>query len=165
MATPYSVPIEKFFRRIESDRDFFNYLNLTDEQAIALAELRALGYLDEACARMLIDAPHKSDFSDRDDDAKTFGFDLTAKETFLVASLMYEYYMSRDIAKLKCLTRDYVSTDLRVFDPSNARKTFRDLYDGVCAQNEDLLETYNCSDSSGKLRLIDFAAYDIDSED
>lgn len=165
MATPYSVPIEKFFRRIESDRDFFNYLNLTDEQAIALAELRALGYLDEACARMLIDAPHKSDFSDRDDDAKTFGFDLTAKEIFLVASLMYEYYMSRDIAKLKCLSRDYTTTDLRVFDPSAARRSFQELYNDVCEQNALLLETYDCSGSDGQMRLIDFAALDIDGGD
>jgi hypothetical protein len=165
MATPYEVPIEAFFRRIETDRDFFNYLSLSDADAIDLAKRRAVGYLREACAKIVMEAPYKSDFSNYDDGAETFRFDLTKKEVFLVASLMFEMYMSRDIAKLKCLTRDYVSTDLRVFDPSNARKTFKDLYDGVCAQNEDLLETYNCSDSSGKLRLIDFAAYDIDSED
>lgn len=162
MATPYSVPIEKFFRRIESDRNFFNYLNLTDEQAMALAELRAIGYLGEACSRILLDAPHKADFANRDDELKTFGFNLSDREVFLVASVMYEYYMSRDVAKLKCLSRDYTSTDLRVFDPSAARRSFKELYDGVCDQNSLLIETYDCSGENGQMRLIDFAALDID---
>lgn len=164
MATPYSVLINKFFRRIEADRSFFNYLNLSSEEAMALAEERALGYLDEACARILIDAPHKSNFADRDDTAQTFGFDLLGTEQFLIASVMYEYYMSRDISKLKCLSRDFTSTDLRVFDPSAARRSFKELYDGVCNENSRLIDIYDDSGDDGTMRLIDFAAHDIGEE-
>ena len=48
MATPYSVLIERFYRRIEKDRDFFNYFEMSDGEALSLAKNRALGYLDEA---------------------------------------------------------------------------------------------------------------------
>ena len=164
MATAFSVPIEAFFLRVEADRSFFNYLNLTDVQALELATQRATGYLHEACAKILFEAPSGSDFSNYDDEAETFGFDLTKREIFLLASLMYEMYMSRDIAKIKCLSRDYTSKDLRVFDPSNARKTFLDLYASVCDQNQALLETYRDTDSSGQWKLIDFAGLDIDAE-
>lgn len=164
MATAYSVPVTAFFLRVEEDRNFFNYLNLTDVQALALANERALGYLHEACARILFEAPEGSDFSNYNDASATFGFDLTVREIFLVASLMYEMYMSRDIAKLKCLSRDYTAKEMRVFDPSNARKTFAELYQLVCAQNQNLLETYRDTTASGQWRSIDFAGLDIDAE-
>lgn len=164
MATPYSVPIDEFLHRIEEDIDFFQYLNLTNEQAAALATARAKNFMREACARICIDVPNRSDFTDYDDVNETFGFDLTKREVYLLASIMYEMYLARDIAKLKCLMRDYVPTDLRVFSPSDARKSFLAMYEKVCEDNVTLLETYRCTDSSGQWRLIDYAGLDVDSE-
>jgi len=164
MATAYSVPINAFFLRVEADREFFNYLNLTEAQALALANQRALGYLHEACARIQFEAPSGSDFSDYDDVSATFGFDMTQREVFLVSSLMYEMYIDRDIAKLKCLSRDYTAKEMRVFDPSNARKTLLDLYVLVCSKNQNLLETYRDTTSSGQWKQIDFSGLDIDAE-
>lgn len=163
MGTPYSILINSFLNRVERDIDFFQYLNLSDADAMALVERRALAFLGEACGRILLEAPNRSDFGDRNDLIGEFGFDLTEREKYLVASLMYERYMSRDIAKLKALSRDYTSTDLRVFSPDEARKTFKQLYQTVCDENSALLEIYRSTDSTGMWRPIGYAESDIDA--
>lgn len=122
-----------------------------------LAKVRALGFLHEACARLAFDCPNGSNFLDYDDSTLEFNFDLTQKEIFLVSSLMYENYLNRDIAKLKCLSVNFTSTDLRVFDPSNARKTFMDMYLAVKSQNDVLVDTYRCTESDGQYINIQYS--------
>lgn len=160
MGTSYDVLYAAFFRRVEEDRDFFQYINLSNDESMNLAKIRALGFLHEACARLAFDCPEGSDFLDYDDESFEFGFDLTKKEVHLVASLMYENYLNRDIAKLKCLSVNFTSTDLRVFDPSNARKTFMDMYLAVKAENDYMVDTYRCTDAEGAYYGIDFQSYD-----
>lgn len=161
MATPYTIPIEKFYRRIEKDRDFFNYFELSDLEALSLAKTRALGYLDEAVALIIMECVPQVDFSDRDSDAEQFNFDLNESEKHLISSLMYQYYLDRDIAYLKVLNVNYTSTEIRVFDPSNARSTFLEMYKFVCEQNEALMDKYKNTDrSTGMLKVLDFSSYD-----
>lgn len=161
MATPYSVLIERFYRRIEKDRDFFHYFELSDGEALSLAKNRALGYLDEAVALIIMECMPQVDFSDRDDDKEQFNFDLNDSEKHLISSLMYQYYLDRDIAFLKVLNVNYTSTELRVFDPSNARSTFLEMYKFVCEQNDGLMDRYKNTDrSTGALKVIDFSSYD-----
>ena len=166
MATSYSVPIDAFFHRIETDRGFFNYFNLAEEEAIELATRRATQYLHEACARITLECPNGLDFTDYNDNLEELNGDLNKKEVYILASLMYEMYLNRDIAKLRCLSVNYAPTDLRVFDPSNARKTFMTMYTHVVNENEYLLDWYRSTDrDTGELRDIDFAKLDIDSDD
>lgn len=121
---------------------------------------RSTHYMHEAAARMAIDGMPSVDFLDYDDSTREFGFEMTRKEIFLMASLMYEMYIDRDIAKLKCLSVNYTSTDLRVFDPSNARKTFAELYRMVCEQNARLLDAYrNTNRLTGEYVGINYSAY------
>ena len=161
MGTSFNVPIEAFFKRVEADRSFFNYLQLTDEEALQIAQARAKQYLDEACSIISMELRPEVDFTDVDETTGTFNFDLMGKEVFLLSSLMYEMYLDRDIAKLKTLSANYTSTDLRIFDPSNARKTFLTLYDYVCRKNEQLKNTYSETDrESGAFLTIDFSAFD-----
>lgn len=161
MATPYSIPIERFYRRIEKDRDFFNYFNISDSEALSLAKSRALGYLDEAVALIIMECMPQVDFSDRDDVLEQFGFDLNDSEKHLISSLMYQYYLDRDIAYLKAINVNYTATELRVFDPSSARSTFLEMYKYVCEQNESLMDKYKNTDrSTGKFKIIDFGSYD-----
>lgn len=165
MATPFSVPINGFFHRIETDRGFFQYFDLTDKEALDLATKRATQYLFEVCARLTLECPNGLDFTDYDTEEACFNSDLNKKELYIVSSLMYETYLSRDIAKLRCLSRDYAPTDLRVFDPSNARKTFMTMYNAVVSENEYLVDWYRNTDrDTGMLRDIDFAGLDLDDE-
>lgn len=165
MATSFECPINRFFDRIEEDREFFQYYNLSDAAALQLAQSRATNYLHNAIDKMMIDGMPEVDFTDYDETAAEFNFDLTSREIFILASLMYEFYLEKDIAKLKTYNVNYTSTDLKVFDPSNARSTFQELYDGVLARNEHLLDQYrNTNRLTGAFKTINYAAYN-DEED
>jgi len=164
MGTSYQTIIDAFYRRIEKDREFFNYFNLTDAEALALAKERSLSYMDEALARITLECQPSVDFSNRDDTTEIFGFNLSKTEIFLVSSLMYQSHLERDITYLKTLNVNYTSTELRVFDPSNARSTFMDMYRTVCDQNETLMDKYkNIDRVTGTYKTVNFNAYD-DSE-
>lgn len=41
MGTPFLEPINRFLRRIEEDRDFFQYFQLSGDEALDLARRRA----------------------------------------------------------------------------------------------------------------------------
>lgn len=166
MATPYCEIINAFLRRIEMDRNFFNYLNMTPEQAGELARQRSLGLMGEAIGILVSYCSPEVDFTDRDDEAEQFNFSLTAREKYLIPSLMYQQYLERDIAKLKVLNVNYTPTELRVFDPSNARETFMNIYRYVCDTNASLMDEYrNRGRDDGKYLSINFAAYDeVDDE-
>lgn len=166
MATPYCEIINAFLRRIELDRKFFNYLNLSPGQANELARQRSLGLLSEAVGIMISHCIPQIDLYDRDDEAGQFNIDLTGQEKYLISSLMYQQYLERDIAKLKCLNVNYTPTELRVFDPSNARETFMNIYQYVCDQNLQLMDEYRNRDrDSGQYLSIDFASYDEESDE
>lgn len=161
MGTPFSIPIERFFHRIEEDREFFNYYQLSDNDAMQLAEIRARGYLQNAADKIMMGGVSDVDFSDVDDVLDEFNADLTSREIYLLSSLMYEFYLEKDIAKLKTLSVNYTGSNLKVFDPSNARTSFRTLYRDVCEQNGALLDTYRNTDRmTGAFKGIDYASYD-----
>lgn len=161
MNTSYESVIESFLVRVERDREFFEYLNVEPRVSMEIAIERAKRYMYEAAARIALEGMPSVDFLDYDDEAQSFGFEMTKKEVFIMASLMFESYMSRDISKLKCLSVNYTSTDLRVFDPSNARKTFQSMYELVRKENKELLDTYrNTNRLTGDYIGIDFSSYD-----
>lgn len=165
MATPYSDVINAFLRRIELDRKFFHYLHLSPGQANEMALERSKGLMNEAIGIIVSKCAPKVDFDDRDDEAEQFNFDLTTSEKYLISSLMYQQYLERDIAKLKCLNVNYTPTELRVFDPSNARSTFMSIFEYVCAQNDQLIDEYRSRDrENGEYTSIDYSQYD-DEED
>lgn len=161
MATSFEQPINRFFNRIEEDREFFQYYNLSDVAAFQLAQSRAMNYLRNAIDKMMMDGMPEVDFTDYDETIAEFNFDLTSREVFILASLMYEFYLEKDIAKLKTYNVNYTDTELKVFDPSNARSTFREIYNDVVTRNEHLLDQYRNTDRlTGAFKTIDYAAYD-----
>ncbi len=115
--------------------------------------------MDEAINRLIIEANPSVDFTDRTD--KQFNFDLTGSELAIIPSLMYEQYLFRDFSYLKTLNVNYTPTEMRVFDPSNARSTFLNIYNTVCKANEKYIDIYKNSDRvTGALKSINFANYD-----
>ena len=115
--------------------------------------------MDEAVNRLIIEANPSVDFTDRTNEQ--FNFDLTGSELAIIPSLMYERYLFRDFAYLKTLNVNYTPTEMRVFDPSNARSTFLNIYNTVCAINEKYIDIYKNSDrNTGALKSINFANYD-----
>ena len=97
MGTPFLEPINRFLRRIEEDRDFFQYFQLSDDEALDLARRRARNYLEDAIDRMMMDGRPSVDLTDIDEGSFSFNIELTRNEVFLLSSLMYEYYLDKDI--------------------------------------------------------------------
>lgn len=163
MGTPVEKVIKRFFNRIEKDRDFFQYFNLSESEAVMIAERRADAYFEEAIQRLITYGKPTVDFTSIEGDHcgdRSFTFDLTPSELYLIPSLMYEAYLSRDVAYLKTLSVNYTATDLRVFDPSNARSTFMNMYNFVHDQNEALLDRYRNTDRKTNEYIgIDYAQY------
>lgn len=172
MATSSSDVINAFLVRVELDRKFFNYRGVDEDEGLEVAKFRAKNFLIEACGRMMLEAQPSVNFTPTtitvpsdDGDTTDFGwdFDLTSGEIYLLSSLMCEQYMSRDFAHLKTLNVNFTGTELRVFDPSNARKTFLTMYESVKARNDYLLDVYKNSDRlTGRYSQIDFDSMDWD---
>ena len=161
MPTPFSTLINRFFRRIEEDKNYFDYYNLTNEQAMSVAYERAKGFLYEATELIMLKATPTVDLTDYDETYEQFNFDLNNSEILLVSSFMYQQYLERTIAKLKEYNVNYTADNLKVFDPSNARSTFQSLYERVCEDNNILLDLYNNKDrETNEVLSINYADYD-----
>ena len=163
------------------------------DAALAIAQKRAGYFLDEACGRIMLEGMPKISFAittmeiteevteevtTTDDQGNEiteevteevtttvpcWEVDLTPGEIYLLTSLMLEQYMGRDIAYLKSLNVNFTGTEMRVFDPSNARKTFMSMYETVKTRNDYLLDCYKNSDRlTGAYITIDFASLDYD---
>ena len=164
LGTAFTDIVERFLHLVEKDREFFNYIELVDEVAMKITVQRATNLLVEAADLLSLRITPLSntiDFSDYSLSKERFNIDLTPREVQLLATVMYERYLHRDIAKLKCMSVNYTPTDLKVYDPSNARSTFMSMYRAIQADTESLIDLYKNSDrNSGALVVIDFAAYD-----
>lgn len=161
MGTSIDVPIDLFLRRIEKDKSFFEYYNLLDFEALALARQRAENFLEEAIYKVTTQCSPQVDFLLRDGNGD-FTFDWNAQEKDLIPSVMYEVYLDRDFAYLKTLNVNFTSTELKVFDPSNARSTFLDIYERVHKHNQILMALYKDTDrETGELKQVDFSKYDF----
>lgn len=161
MATSFQKPLDVFLRKIEKDIDFFRYLNMTDEEAMELAIKRSIGLLTDAGAMLSIRCKGSVVFTDVDEEAEEYTADLNNSEIYLIGSMMYELYLQKDFAKIKLDDVNYTATELRVFDPSNARRSFKEIYDTIVAENKLLIAEYRDTDrETGRYIGIDFASYE-----
>lgn len=143
MSTPFKVFYDKFFRKIEQDISFFDYFSLTPEESMELATERAKGYLTEALAKLTLDNMHGIDFCTYNIEDEEVLIDCTPIEQDLIANLMFEMYLEKDIAKLAMYDANFTPSDLKVFSPSEWRSSFKALYNDVVNKNEVLLDRYN----------------------
>lgn len=162
MSTLFEPIRKKFYRRIEKDRDFFSYYNISTEEAIQLAEKQATGYLLEAVDKLADAYPNSDvDFYDYDEDIEQFNFDATKKEISLLSSLMYEVYFERDLVLLKAFKIAMTPSDLNQFSPSGERKTFTDMVNQIKLDNLTKIDHYKSVDRiTGKPKTIDHSKYE-----
>lgn len=159
--TSYEQLYVPFFNKIEEDAKFFSYYNLTANEALEIAQKRAKNYLNEAVSILKRNCSLDFDLV-LDDEMEMISEDLTRDEINLLADLMYEVYISRDIATLKSMVNALTSTDLKMLhSPANERKTFMDMYSTLKYNNEVAMSQYNGRDrKTGKLKLINYSQYE-----
>lgn len=160
--TTYEELYTPFFNRIEKDATFFSYYNLTENEALEIAKSRTKNYLNEAITIWERNCTLDIEIV-LDDELEEISADLTHNEINLVADLMYEVYISRDIVTLKSMVNALTSTDLKMLhSPANERKTFMDMYNTLKSNNEVAMSNYNGRDRlTGKRKVIDYAQYGI----
>lgn len=163
MSTSFEKIINKFFRKIEKDREFFSYYNVTLEDAMQLAKEQANGYLLEAVEKLTDECVPDVDFFDYDEELQVFNFKLTDKEIGLLTDLMREVYFERDFVTLKAFKIAMTPSDLNQFSPASERKTFTDMVNGIKSENVGKISQYASVDRiTGKKKLINYSQYNED---
>ena len=163
MSTSFEKVINKFFRKIEKDREFFSYYNVSLEDAMQLAKEQANGYLLEAVEKLTDECVPDIDFFDYDEELQVFNFKLTEKEIGLLTDLMREVYFERDFVTLKTIKIAMTPSDLNQFSPASERKTFTDMVNGIKSENVGKISQYASVDRmTGKKKLINYSQYNED---
>lgn len=163
MSTSFEKIINKFFRKIEKDREFFSYYNVSLEDAMQLAKEQANGYLLEAVEKLTDECVPDIDFFDYDEELQVFNFKLTEKEIGLLTDLMREVYFERDFVTLKAFKIAMTPSDLNQFSPASERKTFTDMVNGIKSENVGKISQYASVDRiTGKKKLINYSQYNED---
>ena len=161
MATSFQKPVNVFLSWIEKDIDFFRYFGLTDDEAKELAVKRSKAILLQANAALKLRCKCSVDFADCNTDTDEYNFELNDAEVYLIGSIMYELYLFKDFARLKLENVNYTATELRVFDPSNARSTFMEIYKNIVENNKLLIGEYRDTDrETGQYLTINYSKYD-----
>lgn len=155
---------EAFFDKIEKDKDFFNYNNVSVEDALNIAKMRSQRYLKEALATISLKCtPSKcgKSFADFNDEEQTLNYDLTYTELDIIASMMYEKYLFREFSKLKAQANRFVTKEFNVFSPANERNSFVAMYQMIKRENEVMIDSYLSLDhSTGDMLILDYSGID-----
>lgn len=161
MSTSFTEIYPKFLDKVEKDDKFLNYYNLTDEESMAIAIERSKSFLEESVTDLMFKCTPDIDFADYDEVLEQFTPDLTRNEINLLACIMFEKYVSRDVAMLKVMTTNFTPTDLRVFSASDDRRTFMLMYTQLQSENNKMIGNYASKDRiTGKKKGINFSQYE-----
>ncbi len=161
--TSFSILINQFLRKIEKDRNFFTYYNISEEEALNLAKLQANEYVMEAVDILTDRCFPDIDFYDISYDAENkeyvFNVELTKREIGLLTNLMKEVYFDRDFVRLKAFEVAMTPTDLNQFSPANERNSFTNMVEKIKYENEVRISRYIATDRmTGKPKMINYGS-------
>lgn len=161
--TSFDKVISRLLRKIEKDKDFFAYYNLSVSEVQSLVMEQAVGYLYDAVDLLTSKCEPEVDFYNYDEELQIFNFELTQREIGLLSSLMYEVYFERDEALLKAFKIRMTPSDLNQFSSASERKTFEDMLQRIKNENTNKIAKYVSTDrNTGKRKTIDHSQYDYD---
>ena len=159
--TSFDKITSRLLRKIEKDKDFFVYYNLSVSEVQSIVMEQAVGYLYDAIDLLTSKCEPDTNFYDYDEELLQFNFELTQREIGLLSSLMYEVYFERDEALLKAFKIRMTPSDLNQFSPANERKSFEDMLQRIKDENTNKIAKYVSTDrNTGKRKMIDHSQYD-----
>jgi Asp-tRNA(Asn)/Glu-tRNA(Gln) amidotransferase B subunit len=155
VATTWEEIYQRFFNLIVQDKDFFQYNNIEEFEALEIAKSRAKNYLIDSIAQLTLSCTPQINFYDFNLTTEIFNFNCTNNEMYLLASLMKEHYFNEDLAKLKVWKVHFKTKELDTFSPANERKTFTDMCKDIIKENKKLIKDYMSRDrETGKLKMV-----------
>ena len=159
--TSFDKITSRLLRKIEKDKDFFEYYNLSVSEVQSIVMEQAVGYLYDAIDLLTSKCEPDTDFYDYDEELLQFNFELTQREIGLLSSLMYEVYFERDEALLKAFKIRMTPSDLNQFSPANERASFENMLQRIKNENTNKIAKYVSTDrNTGKRKMIDHSQYD-----
>ena len=159
--TSFDKVTSRLLRKIEKDKDFFAYYNLSVSEVQSLVMEQATGYLYDAIDLLTSKCEPPVDMYNYDEELMQFNFELTQREIGLLASLMYEVYFERDEALLKAFKIRMTPSDLNQFSPANERASFENMLQRIKNENTNKIAKYVSTDrKTGKRKMIDHSQYD-----
>ena len=159
--TSFDKVTSRLLRKIEKDKDFFEYYNLSVSEVQSIVMEQAVGYLYDAIDLLTSKCEPPVDMYNYDEELMEFNFELTQREIGLLASLMYEVYFERDEALLKAFKIRMTPSDLNQFSPANERKSFEDMLQRIKDENTNKIAKYVSTDrKTGRRKMIDHSQYD-----
>ena len=159
--TSFDKITSRLLRKIEKDKDFFEYYNLSVSEVQSIVMEQAVGYLYDAIDLLTSKCEPDTDFYDYDEELLRFNFERTQREIGLLSSLMYEVYFERDEALLKAFKIRMTPSDLNQFSPANERKSFEDMLQRIKDENTNKIAKYVSTDrKTGRRKMIDHSQYD-----
>ena len=159
--TSFDKITSRLLRKIEKDKDFFAYYNLSVSEVQSLVMEQATGYLYDAIDLLTSKCEPPVDMYNYDEELMQFNFELTQREIGLLASLMYEVYFERDEALLKAFKVRMTPSDLNQFSPANERASFENMLQRIKNENTNKIAKYVSTDrKTGKRKMIDHSQYD-----
>lgn len=157
MNTIFEEIYEIFFDKILRDEDFFQYFNISDEEAMEIAKRRSESLLKGALARIMNYCVPDVDFYNYDDINKQFNFKCTEIEKDLIAELMKEGLLQQDEMKLKVVHGYFNTKDIKTFSPAKERETFVKMLERIYNRNNTRIENYIAKDrETGKYKTLNF---------
>lgn len=171
MSTEFSDIYSLFYDKIQKDPDFFLYNNVLPTYALVIANQRSKGYLIESISKLILNCTPDIDFTDFDITTQIsatplvltakFNITLTFTEQDILASLMFEKYLDKDMCILKALGGMLTPKDMNVFSPANERKTFIEMLNIVKKDNLKLIKSYASRDRlTNALKLVTYTSSD-----
>ena len=159
--TSFDKITSRLLRKIEKDKDFFEYYNLSVSEVQSIVMEQAVGYLYDAIDLLTSKCEPPVDMYNYDEKLMQFNFELTQREIGLLASLMYEVYFERDEALLKAFKIRMTPSDLNQFSPANERASFENMLQRIKNENTNKIAKYVSTDrKTGKRKMIDHSQYD-----
>lgn len=157
--TKYDEVFEKFYVKIQNDKDYFSY-GLTQDEVIELAKFHSLHLLDEALSIIETETCQEIDWFDKDDKLEQFNFKLKKNEINLICNLMGEALLEEDTFKLKAKENVIGYKDLKVFSPAEERRTFNAMVKSKIDKNREDLKSYDSINrKTGKPKQINYGGF------
>lgn len=157
--TSFQVFYEAFFNIMEQNRKFFKYYNVSDEEAMEIATMRAKTYLSEAIGRLLLSCSPDVDWNDIDKENECFNFIATNTEIKLIANLMFEQYYEKGLGKLDVVLNTLTASDMKLLaNPSQERNSFNNMLSKIKSDNDTAITKYSARDRlTNKRKTIDYS--------
>lgn len=165
MNTAYEEIYALFYDRVINDKRFFLTGVVSPQEAEEIARQRSKSLLLESIVYIQTYGTKDCEVNfigGRDDELEEFTFELSLVEKQLIADVMLQKYLEKDITiRLNALGQVFQDSDLKVFSPYNDIKYFNASLAELRELNNISIDRYKSRDRETFMQKINIFNYDF----